>query len=366
MRNPFLWASLSIQKSREGHLPASQQILEMAYLFLFRGLPPSYYHAAGFWRKEIPWGDKKDHLSCREFTRRLDALNPLEYRKISQHKVVEKSLLTLLRLPTATFLGHLQAEVGRTCEGSPLRNAENLERFLKERTETTICFKEIEGWGGRSFRAVEVVKEDAARLTLRPLLSRITFDTGEFCAKHLQLASGRGWIVEAYLEQHPVLKALNPTSLNTIRIWIIRRPGRMPDILGAIQRIGRANSLVDNVSSGGFGVPIDLEQGVLLAAVQMKPTRTTFARHPDHQAQIEGVRLPFWEEAKKLAANALLAFPEMRFSGLDIGLTPGGPVIVELNPEPDWIGQARLCLPSARYIPAKQKELHQDVQDGVS
>jgi hypothetical protein len=352
MRNPFLWVSLSVRKSREGHLRTSQQLFEMAYLYLFRGLPPSYYHSAGLWRKEIPWRDKKDHLNCREFTRRLDALNPHEYRKISQHKLVEKSLLTLLRLPTAPFLGHLQSEVGRSCEGAPLRTGQDLEQLMRGRKETRICFKEIEGWGGRSFQAVEVIPKDSGHLKIRPLLTDTEFSFEAYCAEHLRLASGRGWMVEAYLEQHPVLRALNPNSLNTLRIWIIRRQGRGPEILGAIQRIGRANSLVDNISSGGFGVPVDLERGILLAAVQLKPTRTTFERHPDHQAQIQGVQLPYWEEVKTLAISALLAFPEMRFSGLDVGITPDGPVIVELNPEPDWIGQARLCLPSARYIPA--------------
>ncbi len=345
---------LSMQKSCEGHLPVSRQFLEMAYLYLFRGLPPSYYHAAGFWRKEIPWRDKRDHLSCKEFLRRLKTLNPPEYRKISQHKVVEKSLLTLFKLPTATFLGHIQSEVGRTCAGTPLRTARDLEQFLKSRPEARICFKEIEGWGGRGFKAVEVMHEGPPRLTLRPLLTETGLDCARYCAEHLQIDSGRGWMIESYLEQHPVLKAINPTSLNTIKIWILRQPGQEPAILGAFLRVGRANSLVDNVTSGGFGVGINISTGVLSTAVKIKPSRETFSRHPDHGAQIENVCLPFWEEVRVLAATALLTFPEMGFSGLDIGITPEGPVIVELNPEPDWISQARLCLPSARYIPVRQ------------
>jgi hypothetical protein len=341
----------SLQKSREGHLPASRQFVEMAYLLLYRGLKPSYYHAAGLWRREIPWRDKRDHLGSKEFSKRLKAINPMEYRKISQNKIVEKALLTQFRLPTARFLGYVHPEVGKSCTGVYLRTSAELDRFLQTQPETRICFKEVEGWGGRNFQAVEVLRLSKSSLSFRPLLEEVPIDCDRFCTERLKLPSGGGWLIEAYLEQHPVLKAINPSSFNTIRIWIIWKAGQDPQFLGAFLRVGRTGSLVDNVSSGGFGVEVNLETGILSSALQMKPVRTSFSKHPDHHAQIEGVQIPFWQEAKVLAAIALQTFPEMRFSGLDIGITTEGPVVVELNPEPDWITQARFCIPMARFVP---------------
>jgi hypothetical protein len=349
--SPLLLIRLSIQKGREGHLPVSRQLLEMACLFVFRGLTPSYYHAAGFWRREIPWRDKRDHLGPREFSKRLDVINPSAYRKISQNKIVEKALLTQFCIPTARFLGYLHHKVGRSCTGDSLRTAAELNRFLQTQQESRICFKEVEGWGGRSFQAAEVMRHSRPSLSFRPLLEEVPIDCDRFCAERLELPSGRGWLIEAYLDQHPTLKAFNPSSFNTVRMWIIRKAGQHPEVLGAFLRVGRVGSLVDNTSSGGLCVELDPATGILASALTVRPVRTYFLTHPDHHAQFEGVQLPFWPEVKALAANALQSFPEMRFSGMDLGITTEGPVVVELNPEPDWIGQAWHCIPMARYFP---------------
>lgn len=258
-------------------------------------------------------------------------------------------MLRLFGLPTADFLGYIQAEVGQSYGGIPLRNPADLENFFKGRQEEKACFKDVEGWGGRGFQAVEVLRTDSV-IRLRPLLTEDALDCASFCAARLKIEEGGGWLIESYLEQHPVVKKINPTSLNTIKIWILRKMGQEPTILGALLRVGRINSLVDNTTSGGFRVSVDLKTGVLCKPFFLKPTRTYFSKHPDHQAQIEHVQLPFWNEVKQLAATALRTFPEMHLSGLDIGITPEGPVIVELNPQPDWIAQAAMCLPSAKYL----------------
>jgi hypothetical protein len=54
----------------------------MLVLALFTGNGPGYYQMAGFWRKSVPWSEKRAHLGSRQYAKVLAALNPEEYRKI--------------------------------------------------------------------------------------------------------------------------------------------------------------------------------------------------------------------------------------------------------------------------------------------
>jgi len=40
------------------------------------------------------------HLSFRQYTAHVDAVNPRDYRKLSQNKISEKAILTLMGIPT--------------------------------------------------------------------------------------------------------------------------------------------------------------------------------------------------------------------------------------------------------------------------
>ena len=73
---------LTAQRSREGHLSVPAQLAEMLWLKLYRGIGPGYYHAAGFWRRDISWRSKSHHIGEREYQRRLVHLNAEAYRKL--------------------------------------------------------------------------------------------------------------------------------------------------------------------------------------------------------------------------------------------------------------------------------------------
>ena len=69
--------SLSVRRSREGHLSVGAQLLDMLWLKLRRGIGPGYYHVGAFWRREVSRAHKHAHLGSREYYQRLAELNPL-------------------------------------------------------------------------------------------------------------------------------------------------------------------------------------------------------------------------------------------------------------------------------------------------
>jgi len=330
--------------AREGHLSYLRQAWEMAVLKLRYGIGVNYYQTAGFFRQDIPWTDKTSHLGAAGLIARLDRLNPVPYRKLSQHKLAEKALLTLLGVPTPAYLGYVHELAGRTVTGASLRTFEEFEQFVAALPCDRACFKLMEGQGGRGFVAVERRKTPAG-LRLEPLFSGEPLTLREFFDRYIASVSG-GRLVEEYLDQHPSYKAFNATSVNTLRVWAYAPENQAARILGAYLRIGRGGSLVDNHEAGGIIAPIDFETGTLRPAVDGQPTHRVYRTHPDSGNPIDGVRLEFWPEAMNLAAATLTAFPKTRLAGLDIAVTPSGPVVIELNNYPglDGVGISNLQL----------------------
>ena len=330
--------ALTLQRSREGHLPFWKQLAEIASLYFISGIGPAYYHYAGFWRREVSWREKTSHLGTRAYRRFVDSVNPAEYRKLSQNKIAEKGLLSLFGIPTARFIGLLDASSGQTAGGRPLRNAQELARLIGALPMKRICFKLVEGWRGQGFAAAEIVKI-GGEVRLRPLLDKEALSVEQFCADVLRFGPRSPRLIEEYLEQHPVLAGLNPSSLNTARLWVYRDADSAPRVVASSLKAGRAGALVDN-SSGALGIPMNCERGTLKAAiVDSPPARKICPAHPDHGAPIEGIEVPFWTETQELACRALSVFPGLRFAGIDVAILPTGPVIVELNAFPDKEGQ---------------------------
>jgi hypothetical protein len=342
-------------REQDGHMSSLRQLVEAFVLRTFYGIGPGYYQMAGFWNKSVSWHDKVRHLSVGEYRKRLAILNPLNYRKLSQHKLAEKAMLGILSIPTPEFLGYYHGSFGRTVDNAPLVDAGSLDRFLAARVDLDkVCFKTVEGWGGHGFELIQLARGNSGGGLLRSRTGE-HMDTAQFCSDVLNQAAGAsGWVLEKFLVQHEQLSKLNPSSLNTLRVWALQYDTDVAKPLLAFLRIGRAGSIVDNRSSGGIVVPVDIRTGTLKAAFEGTPRRQAFPVHPDHGAQIEGIQIPFFAEALRLAADSVLAFPGIRFAGVDVAISPSGPSIIELNTSPERTGAAFVEVPTRDLLCASK------------
>lgn len=329
-----------------GGIPVWRQCVEIGLLFVFKRIGPGYYFLGRFWRPEMRLRDKFGHFNESEYRRAINRLNGVLYQKISQHKVSEKALLALQGLPTPTFVGFYHPQRGSDHQGRLLRGDTNLQRLLAEHIGQRLCFKDVEGSGGSSFSALDVINQDGAIALRHPLTGRL-FELEEWAERLDQARTG--WIIEKFLPQHPKLAALNPDSVNTLRLIVLRtREGFK--VRGAILRIGRTGSQVDNLTSGGLACKVDLESGRITEARDLSPMRKAHTLHPDSNAQIVGFVVPHWEACLDTASRALAAFPHMNFAGIDIAITEQGPTVIELNVNPSRRFAAILDLPHDRLF----------------
>ncbi|THF61610.1 sugar-transfer associated ATP-grasp domain-containing protein [Pseudothauera rhizosphaerae] len=335
------FSAVMARKAGAGGLPFSRQLAEMAWLYVFRGLGPGYYLMARFWRPELPFAEKAKHWNGRKFLRFVHRINDPAYFKISQNKLSEKCLLAGLRIPTTPLMGLFHPRQGHAVAGRPLTTVAQLEAVLKEAGGGGFFFKPAEGDSGRGVFALDTVV-DGERLLFSDPISGAAVSADEL--EQRLLSSPAGYVVERTIAQHEALAQLNPSSVNTLRIWVVHDCGGV-HVVGAFLRVGRVGSVVDNTAAGGLACAIDLESGVIVRALDLTLERNEHLCHPDSGRPLQGLQIPYWKECVEVACTALRVLPGARFSGMDIAVTGEGPLVVEYNVEANQRGATHFDVP---------------------
>lgn len=142
------------------------------------------------------------------------------------------------------------------------------------------------------------------------------------------------FIYQQKVRQHPDLVRLNPSSLNTMRIdTFIDRDGNV-DVISGFLKMSTNNQPVDNSTTGGCGVSIDLKSGNLgkYGYSKLKINGVgLLTEHPVTGVRFEGYHLPMVDEAKNLVLKAAVLMPGLRLVGWDVGFAEDGPILIEGN-----------------------------------
>lgn len=141
---------------------------------------------------------------------------------------------------------------------------------------------------------------------------------------------GMPFILETFLTQHPDMAALNPSTVNTVRILTIQKNGNVL-IVGACLRCGGADAYVDNFHSGGVAYPIDIETGIISAPGRRLLEPETHLCHPSTGRVMPGFRIPHWDNLLEIVSQAAVVVPSVGYIGWDVAILPDGAALVEGN-----------------------------------
>ncbi len=340
--------NLCSKRHKEGHLSTFRQILEIGWLHVTRGVGYSKYHFAEMWRKDASWDYKTGFLSHHDYVSKIHEINQRKFHGLTQFKPTEKAFFKLFHIPCVKYIGTLNAEWGMTSDGKDLQTKDDLENLLNLQVGKSICFKLLQGDGGRGFKIFSISREKN-ETRIRHISNEQEYSPDELF-RMLQDESQGGWLLEEFIVQHPVLSALNPRSINTVRMYVFQDSNGKISVPGAFLRIGREDSLTDNSTGGGLVSKIDFSTGTLQQTCEWSPEMNYMPQHPDHKARIEGVVVPFWQDAVTLGKKTLSVLPQTRFVGLDIAITPEGPLMVEVNVQPDSDGLSFVGIQTANLF----------------
>lgn len=331
-------------------IPIVRQFVELSYLFLTRRFGPQLYYMLSLWRPELTMADKRAFFNPVEYYEWIHRANPERYSVFGLNKLAEKALLSLLRIPTGTFVGFYKSIGGRDCEGNALCNTSQLQALLASRVGTKLCIKDPESAQGNRILFAHLIQKDDEQVIVDTLISGVPpVPLRGFIANDLEPDRHKGWLIEEYVQQHDMLAALHPNSLNTLRLVLLKSESRV-EVLTAILRLGRSGSPVDNISQGGLLAEIDIETGFTTCLRTGADVPEYLERHPDTGAEVVGIEIPHWAQAVELSKATLEAVPGLRYAGIDIAVTQLGALVIEINSEPDFVSTRNFAVPSSRIL----------------
>ncbi len=145
----------------------------------------------------------------------------------------------------------------------------------------------------------------------------------------------KDYVIEGLVTQCDELKALNPTSINTIR-FITFMDNNGVHILSAVLRIGGKGARTDNFSTGGMACGID-DNGKLKTDGYDQQYNKYHEIHPNG-IHFAGVQVPGYEEAKTFVKTLHRRFGHFRIISWDIVIDKDHrPLIIEFNLTPQGI-----------------------------
>lgn len=137
------------------------------------------------------------------------------------------------------------------------------------------------------------------------------------------------FIAEELIVQSEFTEKFHPASVNTVRITTLRTPDGTVLCYPFI-RIGKGDSTIDNISSGGIMGLIDVETGVIYDIYSEDGKK--YINHPDTGVRILGAEIPGWKDAVDTAVKLAEVLPGNRYTGWDLALTADrGWMMVEAN-----------------------------------
>jgi hypothetical protein len=136
-------------------------------------------------------------------------------------------------------------------------------------------------------------------------------------------------LVQPRVRNHERIAGFSLKALCSIRAVTVRQPRRSATHFRSCLRMPAGAADVDHPVHGGLAAPI--RPGGILGPAVANVVGPPFRRHPATGAQIEGSRVPYYEEAVSLAVRAHDLLDIDAAIGWDIAITPDGPVFLESN-----------------------------------
>jgi hypothetical protein len=150
-----------------------------------------------------------------------------------------------------------------------------------------------------------------------------------------------GFLFQETINQHRDLIELNSSCLNTIRMDTFVDNNGEANIISAYLRMSINDQFVDNISSGGCQVGINLQTGKLkkfgYGPIKIFGIKV-FTEHPKSKIVFENFNVPFFPQIKELVLKAAIYIPGLRLVGWDIAIGASGPVLIEGNSDYDITG----------------------------
>ena len=151
---------------------------------------------------------------------------------------------------------------------------------------------------------------------------------------------GGRFVLEELIRQDKRMAKIHPESVNTVRVATYIEEDKV-NILFAVLRMGRGNSVIDNASAGGVVGAIDIDSGFIYS-IGKTEIGEKYILHPDTGVCIPGFQIPKWNELKKIIEKISGKIKNYPYISWDFALQDGKWIMVEANGEGGFVLQQML------------------------
>jgi hypothetical protein len=316
------------------------QCLDYLYLFFVLRMLPTNYHLFQFDTKSRQqFKDYMDEPSSPALRHKLyKHLWDDAYSSLVNDKHIFHCICRQHHLPVPRMFGRIRKGVFISVDGE--------EPARENRMCGQVVLKPVRGMQGKGIHFVDF--GDIPGLSGKNKEEIMSGKLGETLLDE-------DFVVQEVIKQHPLLDSINPYSLNTVRIITLLNPENQSVPLAAMLRTSSNESPVDNFTTGGIVVGIDLNTGNLKPTGFLKaPYGTILKSHPVTGILFSDVRIPYWQELKEVSRRAQEVFHQLKAIGWDFAITKDGPVLIEGNIE--W-GTAGIQAATGGLLSPKNRQL---------
>ena len=283
--------------SKETGIPYLILLLDMGMSALRYTAAPHEYKMYHFYERSH-WSRSRFLTEFWNNTKVCPFFNPEEHRSLLVNK--------------DDFNRHFSEFLHREWLYAPDASDQQIEDFLREQKHVIVKPRDL-NWGRGVYK-----------LSYSEVSNMKTF---------CESARKEEYLLEEVIQQHPDLHSINSASVNTLRVCTMLDKEGVLHILFAGLRMGRGESVVDNMNSGGIAAQIDLDSGVVCTPGVGKDLQPHI-KHPTSGIVILGFQIPHWETVKTMVLRAATMAPQNRWIAWDVAITEKGPLLVEGNASP--------------------------------
>lgn len=164
----------------------------------------------------------------------------------------------------------------------------------------------------------------------------------------------QNWLIQKKVKQHAGMSALNPSSVNTLRI-LSYRSGMEVLIIYTVVRIGRKGQVIDNQCAGGISTTVS--KNGKLGKYAFGGYSEDNLEVTDSGVVLDGYQLPSYDKAIAFVKELHYYLPFFNLVGWDVAIQENGePILIEWNARPG-LSQSAFCSGMGDYTERIIREL---------
>jgi len=285
------------------------------------------YH---LWRTDLSKEKYTSFVGWKKHILSLMALNPIQYRCITENKLIFYTHTMAFGIPTPKIYAVYDPNLPRINGFTIINTMDHLIDFISRNNITQFVIKPVEGTRGKSILVLLFDKKTEGFRSVSGEAASVTS-----IAKVLEGYNHRGTMQSCFLLQERLTPHESTLHLSeyvpfSYRVVTLLDESNKPHIIALHGKSAVGNNTSDNREAGGLTCLFD-DTGVCYGASSQESGFNVTERHPTNGFMLKGWKAPFYKDVCELALRLSKTFFLARCVGWDIVVSNSGLYVIEGN-----------------------------------